>query len=147
MSKITLTNVGTATVSLFFPNIRWSRELIPGRAVPVSQEDYEEMTVDPGFMALVNGHFIKVEGIAENEQVEEVGTVVSAADIAAMFDKNDITGFAKFIPNATTAEKDSVVNIAIDKGITSPAFTALIKKYCDVDIINAINMKHQAEEK
>lgn len=147
MSKITLTNVGTATVSLFFPNIRWSRELTPGRAVPVSQEDYEEMTVDPGFMALVNGHFIKVEGIAENEQVEEVGTVVSAADIAAMFDKNDITGFAKFIPNATTAEKDSVVNIAIDKGITSPAFTALIKKYCDVDIINAINMKHQAEEK
>ena len=147
MSKITLTNVGTATVSLSFPNIRWSRELTPGRAVPVSQEDYKEMTYDPGFMALVNGHFIKVEGIAENEQVEEVGTVVSATDIAAMFDKNDITGFAKFIPNATTAEKDSVVEIAVDKGITAPAFVSLIKKYCDVDIINAINMKHQAEEK
>jgi hypothetical protein len=64
-----------------------------------------------------------------------------------MFDKNDITGFAKFIPNATESEKDSVVKIAVDKGITSPAFVALIKKYCDVDIINAINMKHQAEEK
>lgn len=147
MSKITLTNVGTATVSLFFPNIKWSRELTPGRAVPVSQEDYEEMTFDPGFMALVNGHFIKVEGITENEQVEEVGTIVSATDIAAMFDKNDVTGFAKFIPTATAAEKDSVVKIAVDKGITSPAFTMLIKKYCDVDIINAINMKHQAEEK
>lgn len=147
MSKITLTNVGTATVSLFFPNIKWSRELTPGRAVPVSQEDYEEMTFDPGFMALVNGHFIKVEGIKENEQVEEVGTIVSATDIAAMFDKNDVTGFAKFIPTATAAEKDSVVKIAVDKGITSPAFTMLIKKYCDVDIINAINMKHQAEEK
>lgn len=147
MSKITLTNVGTATVSLFFPNIKWSRELTPGRAVPVSREDYEEMTFDPGFMALVNGHFIKVEGITENEQVEEVGTIVSATDIAAMFDKNDVTGFAKFIPTATAAEKDSVVKIAVDKGITSPAFTMLIKKYCDVDIINAINMKHQAEEK
>lgn len=147
MSKITLTNVGTATVSLFFPNIKWSRELTPGRAVPVSQEDYEEMTFDPGFMALVNGHFIKVDGLAEDEQVEEVGTVVSATDIATMFDKNDITGFAKFIPNATESEKDSVVKIAVDKGITSPAFVALIKKYCDVDIINAINMKHQAEEK
>jgi hypothetical protein len=147
MSKITLTNVGTATVSLFFPNIKWSRELTPGRAVPVSQEDYEEMTFDPGFMALVNGHFIKVEGIAEDEQVEEVGTVVSAAEIAAMFDENNVTGFAKFIPNATAAEKETVVKLAVDKGITSPAFTMLIKKYCDVDVINAINMKHQAEEK
>ena len=147
MNKITLTNVGTATVSLFFPNIKWSRDLTPGRAVPVSQEDYEEMTFDPGFMALVNGHFIKVDGIAEDEQVEEVGTVVSATDIAAMFDNNDITGFAKFIPNATGSEKDSVVEIAVDKGVTSPAFVGLIKKYCDVDIINAINMKHQAEEK
>ena len=146
MSKIILTNVGTATVSLFFPEIKWSRELVPGRAVPVSQEDYEEMTFDPGFMALVNGHFIKVDGVAEEEQIEDVGKVVSAADIAEMYDKNDVASFAKFIPNATESEKESVVTIAVEKGITAPAFVGLIKKYCDVDIINAINVKHQSEQ-
>lgn len=146
MSKITLTNVGTATVSLFFPNIKWNRELIPGRAVPVSKEDYEEMTFDPGFMALVNGHFIKVDGIANEELVEEVGEVYSAARIAKLYDDNDVATFAKFIPNATDSEKESVIKIAVDKGITAPAFVGLIKKYCDVDVINAINIKHQAEE-
>jgi len=64
-----------------------------------------------------------------------------------MLDKSDITAFAKFIPTATEAEKDSVVQLAVDKGITHSGFVALIKKYCDVDIINAINVKHQSEEK
>jgi hypothetical protein len=147
MSKITLTNVSTSTISLFFPEIKWNRELIPGRAVPVSQEDYEEMTFDTGFMALVEGHYIKVDGINEEEQVEDVGEITSAARIAEMYAKNDVTAFAKFIPNATEAEKESAVTIAVDKGITAPAFVGLIKKYCDVDIINAINVKHQSEEK
>ena len=34
----------------------------------------------------------------------------------------------------------------VDNDITDNAFTALIKKYCGVDVISAINMKHQAEE-
>ena len=147
MSKITLTNVSKSTISLFFPEIKWNRELIPGRVVPVSQEDYEEMTFDTGFMALVEGHYIKVDGLEEEEQVSDVGEITSAARIAKMYDDNDVTAFAKFIPNATDAEKESAVTIAVDKGITAPAFVGLIKKYCDVDIINAINVKHQSEEK
>ena len=147
MSKITLTNVSKSTISLFFPEIKWNRELIPGRVVPVSQEDYEEMTFDTGFMALVEGHYIKVDGLEEEEQVSDVGEITSAARIAKMYDDNDVTAFAKFIPNATDAEKEAAVTIAVDKGITAPAFVGLIKKYCDVDIINAINVKHQSEEK
>ena len=61
--------------------------------------------------------------------------------------KNDVTAFAKFIPNATAAEKESVINLAIQHKVTNNAFVALIKKYCDVDIINAINVAHEAEEK
>ena len=64
-----------------------------------------------------------------------------------MLDDLDITHFAKFIATATTAEKETVIKLAVDKGITHNGFVTLIKKYCDVDIINAINMKHQAEEK
>jgi hypothetical protein len=60
---------------------------------------------------------------------------------------NDITNFAKFIPHATAAEKESAVTLAIQHKITNNAIVALIKKYCDVDVINAINVAHDAEEK
>ena len=64
-----------------------------------------------------------------------------------MLDELDIPAFAKFIPTAKTAEREAVVRLAVDKGITNQTFVTLINKYCDVDIINAISIKHQAEEK
>lgn len=147
MSKITIKNISSATVSLFDPIIKLNRELIPGRTIPVSDEMYEDLSLDPGFVALLRGHYIRVDGVKEENQVEIVGNIYTKADIEKMLDDRDITTFAKFIPNASDAEKDSVVNLAVDKGITDNAFTILIKKYCNVDVINAISVKHQAEEK
>lgn len=145
---ITIKNVSSSMVSLFVPSIRFNRELTPGRVISLSKEEYDELMYDPGVVALINGHYLKVEGVKEEEKtVVDTSPVFDVSMISAMFDKNDITAFAKFIPHATAAEKESVIRLAVDKGITSPAFVALIKKYCDVDIINAINMKHQAEEK
>lgn len=147
MSKITIKNISSATVSLFDPVIKLNRELVPGRAVPVSDEMYDDLSLDPGFVALLRGHYIRVDGVEEENQVEMVGNIYTKADIEKMLDDRDVTTFAKFIPNASDAEKDSVVNLAVDKGITDNAFTVLIKKYCNVDVINAISVKHQAEEK
>lgn len=145
---ITIKNVSSSMVSLYVPSIRFNRELTPGRVISLSKDEYDELMYDPGVVALINGHYLKVEGVKEEEKtVVDTSPVFDVSMINAMFDKNDITAFAKFIPNATVAEKESVIRLAVDKGITSPAFVALIKKYCDVDIINAINMKHQAEEK
>lgn len=144
---IKIKNISTSLVSLYFPDIRFNRELVPGREVPVSKEDYEEMTFDPGFMALVNGHYIKITGVDEEEQVSVVENVVEASEIEKMLVNNDVTAFAKFIPNATDAEKDSAVTLAVEHKITNSGIVALIKKYCDVDIINAIAAKHDAEEK
>ncbi len=98
-------------------------------------------------MALINGHYIKVNGVEEGKQVEVVENVVEASAIEQMLLKGDITGFAKFIPTATTAEKESAVTLAVEHKITNAGIVALIKKYCDVDVINAISMKHEAEEK
>lgn len=145
---ITIKNMSSSMVSLYVPSIRFNRELPPGRVVPLSKEEYEELMYDSGVLALINGHYLKVEGVEEDKQVAvETSPAFDVAAINAMFEKNDITGFAKFIPHATEAERETVVRLAVDKGITSPAFVALIKKYCDVDIINAINIKHQSEEK
>ncbi len=147
MSRITVKNVSTSMVSLFAPAIKLNRELTPGREIPLTQEEYEELTFDPGFMALVNGHYIVVKGVAEEEQVSVVSNVYDKDMIEKMLITNNITAFAKFIPNATVAEKESAVTLAVEHKITNAGIVALIKKYCDVDIINAINAKHDAEEK
>lgn len=144
---ITLRNASTSIVSLFVPSIKMNRELTPGRKIPVTQEEYEELTFDPGFMALVRGHYVVIEGLKAEQAVEEVGPVYDQNAIEQMLIKNDITAFAKFIPTASVAEKESAVNLAIEHKITNNAIVALIKKYCEVDIINAINVAHEAEEK
>ena len=145
--SIRIKNVSTSLVSLYVPSIRLNRELNPGRSIPVTDEEYEELTFDPGFMALVNGHYIVIEGVAEEQQVAEVGPVFDASKIQNRLLNNDVAGFAKFIPNATEAEKESAVTLAVEHKITNSGIAALIKKYCDVDIIKAIAVKHDAEEK
>ena len=145
--SIRIKNVSTSLVSLYVPSIRLNRELNPGRSIPVTDEEYEELTFDPGFMALVNGHYIVIEGVAEEQQVAEVGPVFDASKIQNMLLNNDVAGFAKFIPNATEAEKESAVTLAVEHKITNSGIVALIKKYCDVDVIDAIAKKHDAEEK
>ena len=144
---ITIKNISTSLVSLYFPAIRFNRELMPGREIPVTDEEYEEMTFDTGFMSLVSGHYIKVNGLEEEQQVEVVENVFEASEIEKMLVSGDVTKFAKFIPNATEAEKESAVTLAVEHKITNAGIVALIKKYCDVDIIQAIAAKHDAEEK
>lgn len=144
---ITIKNISSSLVSLYAPAIHFNRELTPGREIPLSDEEYNELIFDSGFMSLVDSHYIQIKGVEEDQQVEIVTNVFDKNEIERMLVKNDITAFAKFIPTATDAEKDSVVTLAVEHKITSAGMVALIKKYCGVDIINAINMAHQAEEK
>ena len=145
--SIRIKNVSTSLVSLYVPSIKLNRELTPGRSIPVTEEEYDELTFDPGFTALVDGHYIVVEGITEDQQVANVGPVFEASKIQKMLLENNITEFAKFIPKATEAEKESAVTLAVEHKITNQGFVTLIKKYCDVDVIDAIAKKHDAEEK
>lgn len=145
--SIRIKNASTSLVSLYVPTIRFNRELTPGRSIPITQEEYEELTFDPGFMALVNGHYIVIEGVNDDQKVSDVGQVFEASKIQKMLLDNDVTAFAKFIPKATQAEKESAVTLAIEHKITNTGIVTLIKKYCDVDVIDAIAKKHDAEEK
>ena len=144
---ITIKNISTSLVSLYFPSIRFNSELMPGREIPVTDEEYEEMTFDTGFMSLVNGHYIKINGLEEEQQVEVVENVFEASEIEKMLVDNNVTAFAKFIPSATEAERESAVTLAVEHKITNAGIVALIKKYCGVDVIQAIAAKHDAEEK
>jgi len=147
MSQITMKNISTANVIVSVPEINFRREMAPGRTVPLTRAQYDDLMFDPGFTTLVRGHYISVNGIDEDKQVEQVGDIFDSIAISKMLDEQDVTAFAKFIPNAAPAEKETVVQMAIDKGITNNAITALIKKYCGVDVIKAIGVKHDLEEK
>lgn len=145
MSKITLKNISTATVNIV--SDRFRRELVPGREVPLTKDVYEELMFDPGFVNLIEAHYVKISGIDDaNAVVIDEAPVYDAKAIIEMFDKKDYSGFAKFLPKATEAEKDTVVKLAVDRGLTDNGFTALINKYCNIDVIAAINHKHLAEE-
>ena len=145
MDKITIKNISNATVSLFVPEIKLNRDLIPGRAIIIDKDAYNDLTFDPGFNSLVNAHYISIEGIEENDEVEVIKDVYTKDDINKMLDTLDITAFAKFIPTAAPAEKETVVDLAVEKGITNSGFVTLIKKYCGRDVIELINMRHQEE--
>lgn len=144
---ITVKNISSALVVLTIPELRFRRELRPGREVPLSQEEYDTMMFDPGINNMVQDHFIVFNGVESDKSMNlEAEPVLDVAAIKEMLEKQDITSFAKFIPTAAPAEKDTVIRLAVDMGITNSGFVALIKKYCDVDIISAINTKHQVEE-
>lgn len=147
MSEIMIKNISSATVVLAFPEMRFNRSLVPGRAVPISKEIYDEILFDPGMQNMIRGGYIKIEGLDDGEKVIEDANVLEKSAIEDMIAKRDITAFAKFIPTATLAEKETIVQYVVNNNITDNAFAALIKKYCQVDVVSAIAMQHQADEK
>ena len=147
MDKITIKNTSTATIRLSDNETHFNRELLPGREIPVSREQYENFTYDAGFMNILRNGFIKISGLDEDEIVEEIADSYGKDAIKKMYEEHDVTAFARFIPKASPADRDSAIELARELKITDNAFTALIKKYCGVDIISAINIEHQANEK
>lgn len=145
---ITVKNISSATVVLSVPEISFNRSLAPGRVIPVNQEDYDNLVFDPGVQNMVRGGYIKFEGIEEGSEIEvnEV-SIKEKSEIEKIMATRDVAAFAKFIPTASPAAKETIVQYAVENNITDNAFTALIKKYCGIDVINSISIKHQAEEK
>ena len=150
MAKITLKNISSATVVIGSTNggVLRSRSLAPNRVITLTPSEYEDLMYEPGVQNMIRGGYIKIDGVQEDRAVIETPTnVMEKDDIIKMIENKDITAFAKYIQVAPSAAKDTIVQYVVDHNITDNAFTALIKKYCGVDVIQAIAVKHQAEEK
>lgn len=145
-NKITMKNISSGTVIVAVPDIGFRRELLPNRVVPVTQDEYNSLVFDPGVDALIQGHYIKFDGVEEDEAPVTASPIYEASNIKKMLEDEDIAAFTRFLPKATEAEKESVIKLATDLKVTNNAFIALIKKYCGVDIISAINIQHQLSE-
>lgn len=140
---IKVKNIGSSVVYLIAPDYKFHRKLQPKRELPIPEEVYNELTFEPGFQTLIKIGMIKVTGASEgnNEIIETENNIVSREELEKIFDANDVTKFAQIIPNMSFAGKESAVSIALEKHITTPGFASLIKKYCGVDIIQALAMQ------
>ena len=144
MKKITVKNISNGIVVLSIPdNNRYRQELVPGREVGMPAEIYEELSFDPGFLGLVNNGYIAISGL---EEEVPVSNKKDFKEIAALIESKNITAFNRFLQSAAPAEKESAVAYVIDNNITMPGIVTLIKQYCDVDVIQAITIRHQANE-
>lgn len=149
MSKITLKNISSATVVVGSQNstIR-TRSLLPGRIISLTPTEYEDLIAEPGIQNMLRGGYIKIDGVAEERAAFETPlNIMEKDEIIQMLKDKNITAFAKYIQVAPSAARDTIVKYMVDNNITDNAFTALVKKYCDIDVIQAITVKHQAEEK
>ena len=149
MAKITLKNISSATVVIGTSDGSMrSRSLAPNRVITLTPTEYEDLMYEPGVQNMIRGGYIKIEGVNEDRAVIETpSNVKEKEEIIKMINDKDITAFAKYIKIAPSAAKDTIVQYIVDNNITDNAFTALIKTYCDIDVIQAIAVKHQAEEK
>lgn len=154
MSSIQIKNISSATVVITAPDVRLRRELVPGRVIPLTQEEFEELSFDPGMQNLLRAGYLQVKGTdAETKQVvkdtvqqAEEGSTLTVEEIRKIYEEKNVTKFAQVISKASPATRDSLVKLAVEMDVTLPAFTSLIKKYCDVDVIQAIAYAHQAKE-
>ena len=143
---IKVKNIGSSNLTIICPDLKFRRKLPAGREIPVAKDIYDELCYDTGFQSMVKFGMLKVNG-AEIEDAEVIETeyeALSADEIREIFEKKDITKFAKIIPNAAPATKDSIVKLATEMRIVDAAFVTLINKYCNVNVMDAISA--QAEE-
>lgn len=145
---IKVKNISSYTIYVVAPDFNFHRKLTPGREVIVSQEVYDELSFDLGFEKLVRGGSLKVTGVDEtaSEVIEVPFETLSPAEIKKIYEEKDYAKFTKVIQKASPATKESMVSVAVEMRISDNAFVSLIKKYCDVNIIEAISVQVQAEE-
>ena len=160
---IKVKNISSSSVTILCRDMKFRRKLPVGREIPIAKEVYDELCYDTGFQAMVKFGMLKVTDYSEEvikdydfeyfltqkkaDDAEEDTTdynALSTDEIKEIFETKNITKFAQIIPNAAPATKESIVKLAIEMRIIDAGFVSLIKKYCDVNIMDAISA--QAEE-
>lgn len=147
---ITVKNMSSGMLTLVAPNFHFRRSLNPGQEAPVPRDVFDELSFDPGFQTLARSGYFKIKGLEEMDsgivETPAEDTMADVVSIKKMLTEHDLTKFKKFIAKASPVAKETIVQQAVALNITDPSFTALIKKHCGVDVINAITTERQANE-
>lgn len=153
MDKVILKNAGNGTLCLSYPNqnIKFRAVLLPNREVSISREDYEDILYDAGTLELIqNGALLVIEGEKKTRTLEEAivedkkdadGIVLSREEVINLLQNGTIAQFTTAIRTASSATRESIGQVAVELAIADGAHTELIKKYCGIDVIKALNLK------
>lgn len=148
MGKVSIKNISSATTVLTCDSLRLRRELIPGRAISLDSESFEELSFEPGVQTMIEQGFIKVTPVDEETKDALSGvlsesnySICSYEEVKEILSSKNYTKFAQTLPKASPATKDSFVKAAIELNAVDSAFVDLIKKYCGVDILKAITLR------
>ena len=145
---IKIKNISNYTLYVVAPDFNFLRKLNPGREIPVAQEVYDELSFDAGFEKLVRNGSLKVLGVDEavSEVIESPFKTLSPAEIRKIYEEKNYAEFAKVIKDASPATKEAMTDVAIEMRLSDNGFISLLKKYCDVNVIEAIAIQIQATE-
>lgn len=143
MSKVKIKNTSTYQVSIILDNVRYRRDLKPGQTTTLPDEAVvEEFNYDTGCRNYVKSGFLQV--ITDDESVIEALPEAPAdieLDVYALLTKGTVSQLEAALRTGSPALKERVIDVAIKNSIVDAARVMLIKKYCDVDVLQALNIQ------
>lgn len=146
MSKVRIKNISTYTVDVVLPNVRYRRDLAPGQIAPLPEDVFEEFNYDPGCRNWVKNGFLKV--ITEDEEVKSQLAPEPEnvdVDVLKVLTEGTVADLNKLLKNSTEVIRDKIVMLAVQNNITDAARCALIKSYCEVDVLTAVANQRAVE--
>lgn len=146
MSKIKIKNISGFKVSIYLPNVHFSRELTPGQETTISEDVFEDFSFDEGCRNFLRNGFIQI--ITDEEEMKErlvpVEKVTAAeVDIDDLLLNQPIAKLSQTLKTASIAFKDSLAKRAVELSIADEPHCNIIKNYTGVDVIKAINLNHE----
>jgi hypothetical protein len=155
---MTIKNVSNSTVVIVLPDCNFRKEMRPGGFAILDQVQENCFNTDPGCLELVeNGFLIEsdVSAAMEKRKIAEMliptggdakFITITPNEIDTFFKTATIEQFTKALVKGSPATKDLISTHAVKICENNPARVALIKKYCQVDPIQAYALMHSEEK-
>ena len=148
MPKV-IQNVSSSIVVLSYPNHRFRVRLTPGRKSSIPDEVYDEMKYDSGALEMLANGAIKFVVNTEEEQEEIAGftdvagdrVIMTPEEVEKLLKEGTVAEFSEVIKNASQVTRETIANLAVKFSIADSVRTALIKKYCGVDVIQTLSLQ------
>lgn len=142
MSKVKIKNTSGYRISIILDNVRYRRDLNPGQETVIPEDVFEEFNFDNGCRNYMRNGFLKViaEDVEIKEQLPEIPEDVDM-DADDVVTNKSIAEFTAILKNASPAMKEKIVAAAIKNSTMDAPKVALIKNYCNVDVLQALNLQ------
>ena len=142
MSKVQIKNTSGYRISIILDNVRYRRDLNPGQETVIPEDVFEEFNFDNGCRNYMRNGFLKVitDDVEIKEQLPEIPEDVDM-DADDVVTNKSIAEFTAILKNASPAMKEKIVAAAIKNSTMDAPKVALIKNYCNVDVLQALNLQ------